>query len=115
MADTLADRLNHIIFEQRITKRAFARRIGVGENYVYVLTGGGRGNNVNQKISPALARVIGAEFGYDPDWILQGKLGKNSVEKLRQTAVEQVEKLSSEELLELGDFLRSLKKNESMD
>lgn len=110
MADTLADRLNRIISEQNITKRAFAQRIGVGENYVYVLTRGGRGNNLNQKISPPLARVIGAEFGYDPDWILYGDLSGTAVGKLRQAAVEQVEKLSPEELLELNDFLRTIKK-----
>ena len=111
MADTLADRLNRIISEQNITKRAFAQRIGVGENYVYVLTRGGRGNNINQKISPLLARVIGNEFGYDPEWILNGESGA-AVDRLRQEAMERVEKLSPEELLELNSFLRSIKKEE---
>lgn len=111
MADTLSDRLNQIISEQNITKREFARRIGVGETYVYVLTRGGRGNHLNQNISPALARVIGAEFGYDPDWILNGKAGI-SVEKLRQSAMEQVKELTPEELLALEKFLRSLGKKE---
>lgn len=109
MADSLADRLNRIIAEQNITKREFARRICVGENYVYVLTRGGRGNNLNQKISPALARVIAAEFGYDPDWILNGDAGAE-VGRLRQAAMERVEKLSPEELLELNHFLRSMGK-----
>ena len=36
---TLADRLNKIIAEQNISKREFAKRIGVSENYVYTLTG----------------------------------------------------------------------------
>lgn len=107
MADTLADRLNRIISEQHITKREFARRICVGENYVYVLTRGGRGNNLNQKISPSLARVIGTEFGYDPEWILNGDPGAE-VSRLRQAAVEQVERLSPTELLELDKFLRSM-------
>lgn len=112
MADTLSDRLNQIISEQNITKREFARRIGVGETYVYVLTRGGRGNNLNQNISPTLARVIGAEFGYDPDWILNGEPTGASVEKLRQSAMEQVEELSPEELLALDQFLRTLGKKE---
>ena len=111
MADTLADRLNQIISEQNITKRAFARRIGVGENYIYVLTRGGRGGNLNQKISPALARVIGAEFGYDPDWILNGEAG-TAVNKLRRATMEQIEKLSPEELFELNKFLRSINKKD---
>lgn len=111
MADTLSDRLNQIISEQNITKREFARRVGVGETYIYVLTRGGRSGNLNQNISPTLARVIGAEFGYDPDWILNGEAG-TSVEKLRQSAMEQVERLSSEELLALDQFLRSLGKKE---
>ena len=111
MADTLSDRLNRIISEQNITKREFARRVGVGETYIYVLTRGGRGNNLNRNISPTLARVIGLEFGYDPDWILNGEAGA-SVEKLRQSAMEQVEALSPEELLALNQFLRSLGKKE---
>ena len=36
---TLADRLNQIIEEQHISKREFAKRIGVSENYLYILTG----------------------------------------------------------------------------
>ena len=83
----------------------------MGENYVYVLTRGGRGNNINQKISPLLARVIGNEFGYDPEWILNGESGA-AVDRLRQEAMERVEKLSPEELLELNSFLRSIKKEE---
>ena len=111
MADTLADRLNQIISEQHITKRKFAQRIGVSENYIYVLTRGGRGSRLNQTISPMLAQVIGIEFGYNPEWILHGEMSGASVEKLRQAALEQVEKLSPEELLELKEFLRSMNKN----
>lgn len=109
MADTLSDRLNRIISEQSITKREFARRIGVGETYVYVLTRGGRGNNLNQNISPALARVIGLEFGYDPDWILNGEMNESMTEELRQTAINQIDRLSPEELMKLQKFLASLK------
>lgn len=111
MADTLSDRLNRIIDEQKVTKREFARRVGVGENYIYVLTRGGRGPNLNQNISPALAKVIGTEFGYDPEWILYGEMSGDAVGKLRQSALEQVEKLSPEELLDLQKFLSSMKKS----
>ena len=111
MADTLADRLCRIISEQKITKREFARRIGVGETYVYVLTRGGRGNNLNQNISPSLARVIGTEFGYDPEWILHGEISGASVGRLRKTALEQVEKLSPEGLLALKEFLQAMNKS----
>lgn len=34
--DTLADRLNHIIKEQGISKADFARLLGISENYVYI-------------------------------------------------------------------------------
>ena len=34
---TLADRLNQIIAEQKLSKREFAKRIGVSENYLYIL------------------------------------------------------------------------------
>ena len=68
-----ADRLNTIISEQRITKREFASRLGVSENYIYILTTNGHSReNKNKKISPALAKLIALEFGYDEKWILNG-------------------------------------------
>lgn len=70
---TLADRLNKIIEEQQISKREFARRIGISENYLYVLTGNSRpDSNKNKTISPSLAKLIAMEFGYDENWILHG-------------------------------------------
>ena len=66
---TLADRLNKIITEQNISKREFAKRIGVSENYVYTLTGESKKITT---LSPMLAKVIAMEFGYDADWILNG-------------------------------------------
>ncbi len=67
---TLADRLNKIISEQKLTKTEFARRVGISRNYIYILTG-----NVNGKpetISPSLVKLIALEFGYDEDWIING-------------------------------------------
>ena len=69
---TLADRLNQIIAEQNITKQEFAERIGVSRNYLYVLTGNSRPDK-NKTISRALAKLIAIEFGYDEDWIMNGK------------------------------------------
>ncbi|MBE6678139.1 MAG: helix-turn-helix transcriptional regulator [Ruminococcaceae bacterium] len=66
---TLADRLNKIIAEQNISKREFAKRIGVSENYVYTLTGE---SNKITTLSPSLAKVIAFEFGCDAEWVLQG-------------------------------------------
>lgn len=66
---TLGQRLNQIIKEQNISKREFARRVGVSENYVYTLTGE---NNKLTTVSSMLAKVIAMEFGYDADWILNG-------------------------------------------
>lgn len=69
----LADRLNKIIEEQNITKREFARRVGITENYVYILTGNSRSNSEKTpKLSASLAKLIALEFGYDEDWILYG-------------------------------------------
>ena len=65
----LADRLNKIITEQNISKREFARRVGVSENYVYTLTGE---SNKITTVSSMLAKVIAMALGYDPDWILNG-------------------------------------------
>ena len=69
---TLAQRLNKIISEQGLTKTAFAKSIGVTQNYICILTSevssAARGSN----ISPSLAKLIGLKYGYDPDWILYG-------------------------------------------
>ena len=70
---TLAERLNKIIAEQQLSKREFARRIDISENYLYVLTGNSRADsNKNKTISRALAKLIAVEFGYDENWILNG-------------------------------------------
>ena len=66
---TLSDRLNKIIAEQGLTKRAFAKQLGVSENYIYQLTGNKEKFTV---ISEMLARLIALEFGYDKDWIMNG-------------------------------------------
>lgn len=39
---SLANRLNQIIEEQKISKKEFAGRIGVSENYLYILTSNSR-------------------------------------------------------------------------
>ena len=60
-----------IINEQSITKAEFARRVGITENYIYILTGNSRPNNKQNKvISPMLAKIIALEFGYDENWLL---------------------------------------------
>ena len=70
---TLADRLNQIIVEQQLSKREFAKRIGISENYLYVLTGNSRPNSgKNKTISRALAKLIAMEFDHDENWILNG-------------------------------------------
>ena len=65
--------LNQIIEEQKLSKREFAKRIGVSENYLYILTGNSRrGSDKNKTISPSLAKLIALEFGYNADWIMNG-------------------------------------------
>lgn len=65
---TLADRLNKIIDEQNISKREFAKRLGMSENYVYLLTG--ESKNRPGHIPSSLAKLIALEFGYDEEWIM---------------------------------------------
>ncbi len=67
---TLANRLNKIIQEQKLSKLEFAGKIGVSENYIYLLTGNSA--KKPKTISPSLAMLIALEFGYDADWILHG-------------------------------------------
>lgn len=70
---TIAERLNKIIEEQNISKAEFARRVGVTDNYIYILTGNSRNDPTQNKvISPMLAKIIAMEFGYDENWILNG-------------------------------------------
>lgn len=66
----LAERLNIIIAEQSITKTEFATRLGVTKNYIYILTGS---LPRKTRISPSLAKLIAAEFGYNEEWILSGE------------------------------------------
>ena len=76
---TLADRLNQIISEQKITKREFARRVGISENYLYILTNNGRKNtDQNKTISTTLAKLSAVEFGYSAEWILNGEAQNES-------------------------------------
>lgn len=71
---TLADRLNQIITEQKITKVEFAHWLGVTENYIYILTGNSRlEKKETRTLSRALAKLIALEFGYDEQWILSGE------------------------------------------
>lgn len=71
---SLCDRLNQIIQEQNLSKRDFAKRLGISENYLYVLTSNSRpGTNKNKTISRALTKLIAIEFGYDEDWIMNGE------------------------------------------
>ncbi len=64
---TLADKLNKIISEQKLTKREFAKRVGVSENYIYQLTGN---NEKLVTISESLAKLIALEFVYVEEWII---------------------------------------------
>ncbi len=68
---TLADRLNKIIEEQKISKAEFSRRIGCSVNYIYQLTGSSdkRPTSIHQ----SLAKLIALEFGYDENWIMTGE------------------------------------------
>lgn len=68
---TLADRLNQIIAEQNLSKKEFAERMGVTEQYIYLLTGNAK--NRPDRIAPALAKLIALEFGYSAEWILHGE------------------------------------------
>ena len=71
---TLGERLNQIIAEQKITKAEFAKRVGITENYIYILTGKRQATSPKEmKLSFALAKLIALEFGYDEHWIMTGE------------------------------------------
>lgn len=71
---TLGERLNQIITEQKITKAEFAKRVGITENYIYILTGKRQATSPKEmKLSSALAKLIALEFGYDEHWIMTGE------------------------------------------
>ena len=71
---TLGERLNQIIAEQKITKVEFAKRVGITENYIYILTGKREATSPKEmKLSASLAKLIALEFGYDEHWIMTGE------------------------------------------
>ena len=62
-----------IIRENNISKREFARRVGITENYLYILTGNSRADvKSSMKLSASLVKLIALEFGYNEEWILHG-------------------------------------------
>ena len=67
---TLAARLNQIIKEQKLTKKEFAAKLSISENYVYLLTGNSK--NRPDTMAHSLTRLIALEFGYDEEWIMHG-------------------------------------------
>ena len=70
---SLCDRLNQIIQEWNISKREFAKRPGISEDYLYILTNNSRpGTDKNKAISRTLAKLISIEFGYDKEWAMNG-------------------------------------------
>ena len=73
---TLADRLNRIIEEQKLTKSEFAQLVGVTPQYIHLLTGNAKKRP--ETIAPALAKLIALEFGYDEEWILHGDTNKDA-------------------------------------
>ena len=73
---TISDRLNKIIQEQHLTKKEFAEKLGITENYVYILTG--NSNRRPKQIAHSLAKLIAIEFGYNEQWIIEGNEPKNS-------------------------------------
>jgi predicted transcriptional regulator len=71
----LGARLNQIISEQKLTKAEFAKRVGITENCIYILTGKRHATSSKEmKLSSALAKLIALEFGYDEHWIMTGKM-----------------------------------------
>ena len=71
----LAARLNQIIKEQKLTKKEFAARLSITENYIYLLTGNSK--NRPETMAQSLAKLIALEFGYDEEWILHGVHSSN--------------------------------------
>ena len=82
---TLADRLNQIIKEQKLTKKEFAAKLSITENYVYLLTG--KSKNRPETIAPSLAKLIALEFGYDETWILTGSSEEKQSPQLNKKVV----------------------------
>ena len=70
---TLAARLEQIIREQGLTRADFARRMGITQNYLYILTGSkAHKNKAPVGISRSLVKLIALEFGYNEEWIASG-------------------------------------------
>lgn len=65
---TLSGRLNLILKEQKLKKVAFAKTLGVSDNYIYIITSGRKNS-----ISNTLALLIQEKYGYSARWVLTGE------------------------------------------
>lgn len=65
---SIGTRIKQMIQEQHLKQNAFARRLGVSANYIYLLTSGKK-----TSISEPLAKLIESTYGYSAQWILTGE------------------------------------------
>ena len=101
MDTTLAARFRMILEEQRLKQTELAEALGVSTNYISLLARGKK-----TQVSPTLAKLVEALYGYSAEWVMTGQGPAGGPERLRRQAMERIMQMTAEDLLRLKDFIR---------
>ena len=87
--------------EAGLKQRELAEALGVSANYISLLARGKK-----TQVSPTLAKLVEALYGYSAEWVMTGQGPAGGPERLRRQAMERIMQMTAEDLLRLKDFIR---------
>ena len=85
----------------QMTQEFVAEALGVSANYISLLARGKK-----TQVSPTLAKLVEALYGYSSEWVMTGQGPAGGPERLRRQAMERIMQMTAEDLLRLKDFIR---------
>ena len=85
----------------QMTQEFVAEALGVSANYISLLARGKK-----TQVSPTLAKLVEALYGYSAEWVMTGQGPAGGPERLRRQAMERIMQMTAEDLLRLKDFIR---------
>lgn len=113
---TQCDRIREILEENHLKQKQFASTIGVTDSYISKLL-----KDPTIRLSQSLAVLIEEKYGYNTEWILQGKNPKRkednkykTLSELHQKAIHQLEIMNDEQIKAVLAFINSLDEIESI-
>jgi|GEM_PF-524298 Plasmid maintenance system antidote protein len=105
MNSLLKDRFKLILKEQDLSVSELATVLGVSTNYIYKLLGGQK-----TVISLTMAKLVEKTYGYDANWLLNGKTTDNKSFSVTEEILKKLSSMSTEDLYVLNDFVKTLEK-----